>query len=117
MVNKIISGTTNVLIPVIAKMYGYASRCVNPQIARRMMTAPLWGNVSMPPADMEAIRCNTSGSVPMLATSSRYFCPMMSRAMLIPPDADPVMPARMLMDNASEKRGFTSIDNRARVID
>ena len=38
--------------------------CVRPKIASVVMTAPLWGSVSNPPDDKDAIRCRISGVIP-----------------------------------------------------
>ena len=41
----------------------YDSLWVRPQIARVVITAPLWGNVSRPPQAREATLCKISGEI------------------------------------------------------
>ena len=44
-----------VVIKEIAKISGYDFLCVSPQIISNLITAPLCGNVSIPPALIDAI--------------------------------------------------------------
>jgi amino acid transporter len=60
-------GTTSETIPISR----YDCRCVSPQIAKSVMTAPLCGSVSSPPADMAATRCISSRLTPSSTARSR----------------------------------------------
>ncbi|MCY1437718.1 hypothetical protein D9M71_538920 [compost metagenome] len=74
--------------------------------ASRVITAPLCGSVSMPPLAMEATRCSTSSGMPALLAAAMKSWAMAARAMLMPPDAEPVMPASRVTVTASLTSGL-----------
>ncbi|MNY23140.1 hypothetical protein D3C86_1567910 [compost metagenome] len=74
--------------------------------ASKVMTAPLCGRVSMPPLAMAATRCSTSrGMLAALAAAMRL-SDIAARAMLMPPEAEPVMPASRVTVIASLTSGL-----------
>src|SRR3954467_3042220 len=97
----IATNTAAVLISVTAKMSRYESLCVSPVTASSVITAPLCGSVSMPPLAIEATRCSTSSGMPAAFALAMKVSAIAASAMLMPPDADPVMPASALMLTAS----------------
>src|SRR6478735_4550319 len=98
--------TPAVLIRVMAKMSLYDCLWVNPETASRVITAPLWGSVSMPPLAIEATRCRTSMGMPAAFALAMNVSAIAASAMLMPPEADPVMPASALMLTASLMSGL-----------
>src|SRR3546814_3223161 len=71
----------------------FRSRWVSPVTASRVITAPLWGRVSMPPEAIAATRWNTSSEIPAASALAMKVSDIAASAMLMPPDAEPVMPA------------------------
>ena len=70
------------------------------------MTAPLWGRVSMPPLAIAATRCSTSiGMFAALALAMKV-SDIAASAMLMPPEAEPVMPASAVTVTAWLTSGF-----------
>lgn len=88
------------------KISRYASLCVIVHTASKVMTAPLCGSESSPPVAMVVTRCKRSGWMPAAVPSSRYVLPIVCNAMLMPPDAEPVIPARILTEMARDMRGL-----------
>ena len=70
------------------------------------MTAPLCGNVSIPPLAIEATRCNTSSGIFAVSAAAINVSAMAASAMLMPPEAEPVMPARTVTLIASLMSGL-----------
>src|SRR6478735_1908508 len=73
------------------------------------MTAPLWGSESIPPEAIAITRCMTSGGMLYWAAASIYFSPITLSAIPIPPEADPVIPAKTLVVTAPLTSGFVNI--------
>ncbi len=59
----------------------------------------------MPPEAMAAMRCSTSMGMPAAWALSMKVCAMAARAMLMPPEAEPVMPASEVTATASPTSG------------
>ena len=74
---------------------------MRPVTASSVMTAPLCGSVSMPPLAMAAMRCRTSSGMPAACAAAMKLSAIVARAMLMPPEADPVMPASAVTVTAS----------------
>jgi hypothetical protein len=70
------------------------------------MTAPLCGSVSMPPEAIAATRCNTSIGMPAAFALAMKVSAMAASAMLMPPEAEPVMPANAVTVTASLTSGL-----------
>lgn len=60
----------------------------------------------MPPLAIEATRCSTSMGIPEACALAMNWSAMAPSAMLMPPEADPVMPASAVTEIASLTRGF-----------
>src|SRR5471032_790172 len=105
----ITKNTASVLMIVTAKMSRYDSRCVNPVSASNVITAPLCGSVSMPPLAMATTRCSTSSGMPAACAPLMKVSDIAASAMLMPPDADPVMPASELTDTAALTSGLGTL--------
>src|SRR5208283_4311582 len=73
------------------------------------MTAPLFGNVSHPPEAMDATLCRISGDIPMELAQASQSLDRRSSANDMPPDAEPVISAKVVTDTASETRGVPPI--------
>src|SRR5271157_406045 len=101
------TNTIDVLIRVIIPMSAYDCLCVSPHTASRVITAPLCGRVSQPPEAIEAIRWRTSGESPTEFAHASQSLDMRSSAIDMPPEAEPVMPARVVTDTASDQSGVT----------
>src|SRR5262249_25341992 len=56
-------------------------------------------------------RCRSAGSMPASAARRKYVLPSASRAIVMPPDADPVSDARILVATASETSGPPPIES------
>ena len=65
--------------------------------------------MSSPPEANEATLCRASGLNPTCAANSKYLSAKASKAILSPPEADPVAPAKMLTATASEISGLPFI--------
>ena len=74
-------------------------------IANKVMTAPLCGRVSIPPLAIDATRWNTSSGILAACAAAMKVSDMAARAILIPPDAEPVIPASVVMLIASLSSG------------
>src|SRR5271165_1214865 len=98
--------TAAVLIQVIAKISLYDCLCVSPHTAKRVITAPFWGSVSIPPLAMEATRCRTSIGIWAELAAAMNRSAMAAKAIPIPPDAEPVIPASTLTLTASFTSGL-----------
>src|SRR5476649_669000 len=94
---------------VTAKISRYDSRCVSPVTASSVMTAPLCGSVSMPPLAIATTRCSTSSGMPAACAPLMKVSDMAASAMLMPPDAEPVMPASELTDTAALTSGLGTL--------
>ncbi len=70
------------------------------------MTAPLCGSVSMPPLAMEATRCSTSSGIFAASAAAMNVSDIAASAMLMPPEAEPVMPASTVTLIASLMSGL-----------
>src|SRR3954447_735330 len=70
------------------------------------MTAPLWGRVSMPPLAMAAMRWKTSRGIFAALAAAMNSSDIAARAMLMPPEAEPVIPARTVTVTASLTSGL-----------
>ena len=75
-------------------------------IASRVMTAPLWGSASKPPEDSAVTRCISSMLMPCSRAMAANCSPRACRAMDMPPEAEPVIPASTFTATASEATGF-----------
>src|SRR5881394_1343758 len=95
-----------VLIQVTAKMSPYDVLCVSPVTASSVITAPLCGSVSMPPLAIDATRWNTSSGMCAALAAAMNVSDIAASAMLMPPDAEPVMPAKVVTVIASLISGF-----------
>src|ERR1700743_1147012 len=91
---------------VTAKISLYDCRCVNPHTANTVITAPLCGNVSIPPDAIDATRCNTSCGIPAASAAAIKFFAIAASAIDKPPEADPVMPASEVTVTASLTSGL-----------
>src|SRR5476649_1560787 len=94
---------------VTAKISRYDSRCVSPVTASSVMTAPLCGSVSMPPLAIATTRCSTSSGMPAACAPLMKVSDMAASAMIMPPDAEPVMPASELTDTAALTSGLGTL--------
>src|SRR5262250_3362985 len=101
---------------VTAKISRYDSLWVRPVTASSVITAPLCGNVSMPPLAIDATRCNTSSGIFAASAAAMNVSDIAASAMLMPPDADPVMPASTVTVTASLTSGL-GIDLSTSAID
>ena len=63
----------------------------------------------MPPEAIAATRCSTSGDIPIVWLHCNQYFPIKSRAIESPPDADPVMPASVVILIASDISGVPPI--------
>ena len=97
----------NVNMTVIMKIYLYAVACVSWQTSSVARIPPQCGRESRPQDDTEMIRCKAfncacvvSCDVQLPTSASEL------RAMLIPPEAEPVTPARIVTERAAERNGF-----------
>jgi len=70
------------------------------------MTAPLCGSVSMPPLAIDATRCSTSGGICAASAKAMKSLAIAARAIDMPPDAEPVMPASEVTVIASFTSGL-----------
>lgn len=73
------------------------------------MTAPLCGRVSIPPEAIEITRCMTSGGMWNVLIASVYAADIVLKAMPIPPDADPVIPASAVVVTAPLTSGSVNV--------
>src|SRR5262249_54781975 len=60
---------------------------------------------------MVVTRCRSAGSMPASPASRKYVSPSASRAIVIPPDADPVSDASITVATASETSGPRPIES------
>ncbi|MNL10370.1 hypothetical protein D3C87_1311680 [compost metagenome] len=73
--------------------------------ASRVITAPLCGRVSMPPLAIAATRCSTSSGMFAAWAALMNCSDIAASAMLMPPEAEPVMPASRVTVIASLTSG------------
>src|SRR5438128_385194 len=91
---------------VMEKMSLYDVRWVRPVTASSVITAPLCGSVSMPPLAIDATRCSTSSGMWAALAAWMNVSDMAASAILMPPEAEPVIPASTVTVIASLISGF-----------
>ena len=80
-------------------------------MAKVVITAPLWGRVSNPPEDREAILWRISGEIFIAWLICKYVGARASKEIPSPPEAEAVSPHIKLTDKASEIIGFDETPN------
>ena len=106
----ITTNTAVVLIMVTAKISLYDCLCVKPVTASKVMTAPLCGKVSIPPDAIDTTRCITSGGIPAAKIAALYVSAIALKAILIPPEAEPVIPAKTVVVTAPFTNGLVKVE-------
>ena len=80
-------------------------------MAKVVITAPLWGRVSNPPEESEAILWRISGEIFIAWLICKYVGARASKDIPSPPEAEAVSPHIKLTDKASEIIGFDETPN------
>ena len=87
----------------------YDVLCESPQTTNIVISAPLWGVRLKPPEAIAATRVITSRGTPDCCAHASHCCPIRSKAMEIPPEADPVRPANTFEAMAIDQSGVPPI--------
>jgi len=87
---------------------------VRPVTASTVMTAPLWGRSSIPPLAIEVTRCITSNGIPAVCAMEIKRVDIAAKAIPKPPEAEPVMPASVVVVMEAFKSGCEMVPRVSR---